>query len=180
MSKSMTVVRWHFAKMTACYAIISGTNLHCSHLAALRGWLNLRGGADLLCRSLIGQWLCDLDPHFRWRALHAGITTRDASCHALKIDCGFDAGLLRNMRICVRGSNAGCGSNAGLHRNLRICRLRGAAPRTDPHSAVDPPRIFYRRSPFSDPQYDLDPQIRPAPQIQPTRAKRERSERVRR
>jgi len=55
------------------------------------------------------------------------VTTRDASCHALKIDCGFDAGLLRNMRICVRGSNAGCGSSAGLPRNLRIGRLRGAA-----------------------------------------------------
>jgi len=55
------------------------------------------------------------------------VTTRDASCHALKSDCGFDAGLLRNMRICVRDCNGGCGSSAGLPRNLRICRLRGAA-----------------------------------------------------
>jgi len=29
------------------------------------------GSADIFCRSLIGQWLCDLDPHFRLRALPA-------------------------------------------------------------------------------------------------------------
>jgi len=28
------------------------------------GWENLRGGADLFYRRVIGQWPCDLDPHF--------------------------------------------------------------------------------------------------------------------
>jgi len=50
-----------------------------------------------------------------------------ASCHALKIDCGFDAGLLE---ICasVRGGafmlKIDCGSDAGLPINLQIC-MRG-------------------------------------------------------
>jgi len=69
-------------------------------------------------------------------------------------------------------------SSAQSPPRVKIRRFLGS-PATDPHHKfhpayrsalriVDPPRIFYRRSPFSDLQYDLDPQIRPAPRIQPT------------